>query len=444
MSKCRLFRLALTVFSALRAFRFSVAMNKTAPTNSKLGRAKAALLFARSPKLIPLALFIATFAVYYFSNSHSGSYYDYTFRIAEAILDGRLGLTERPPDWLNEMVPLDGKYYSVFPLGAVLAMLPLAAIKRLGLIELFPGTLIAAMLAGAASLLFYLLSARYGDSVKRRLTLTLLPVFGTWMWANLAFAGAWQIALGFAVVGQLGALYFILIDYRPTLAGFCFALAFGNRTEIILLAPIFIYLVIKRAPPDVVKEGARPWRMADRFVAIPIALGLLTLGYNYARFSSILDFGYARIPGVLNEPWYQHGIFSIHAIPLNAGAMLFETWRLVDRFPYLRPTGFGGSIFLSCPFLIYLFRTGARDSILKTLAWVAVAVLTLTLWLHGNPGGWQISYRYAMELLPWMFLILLESSPKRVGLVEVALFLASIAINAYSTWLFLWTQGINS
>jgi hypothetical protein len=395
-------------------------------------------------KLIPSSLFIATFVIYYFSNSHSGSYYDYTFRIAEAILDGRLGLTERPPDWLNEMVPLDGKYYSVFPLGAVVSMLPLAALKRLGLIELFPGTLIAALLAGAASLAFYLLSARYADGVKRRLMLTLLPVFGTWMWANLAFAGAWQIALGFAVVGQLGALYFIIIDYRPTLAGLCFALAFGNRTEIVLLAPIFFYLIVKHAPPEVIKDGSRQWRMIARFVAIPITLGLLTLGYNYARFSSFFDFGYARIPGVLDEPWYRHGIFSIHAIPLNAEAMLFETWRRIDRFPYFTPTGFGGSIFLSCPFLIYLFRAGARDATLKTLAWVAVAVLTFTLWLHGNPGGWQISYRYAMELLPWMFLILLESCPKKVGLAEVALLLASIAINAYSTWLFLWKQAMNA
>ncbi|MBO0724712.1 MAG: hypothetical protein J2P52_03850, partial [Blastocatellia bacterium] len=234
--------------------------------------------------------------------------------------------------------------------------------------------------------------------------------------------------------------------YRPALAGLCFALAFGHRTEIILLAPIFLYLIVKHAPPDAARDSADRWRhwpqwwRIARFVAIPIALGLLTLGYNYARFSSIFDFGYARIPGVLDEPWYQRGIFSIHAIPLNAEAMLFETWRRVDRFPYLRPTGFGGSIFLSCPFLIYLFRRGARDSRLKTLAWIAVAVLTLTLWLHGNPGGWQISYRYAMELLPWMFLIMLENSPKRVSLTEMALLLASIAINAYSTWLFLWTQ----
>src|SRR5262245_29185347 len=73
-------------------------------------------------KLIPYAphiLFAATFIIYYFSNSLSGSYYDYTFRIAQALLSGRLGLTERPPEWLVEMVPLDGRYYSVFPLGSV-------------------------------------------------------------------------------------------------------------------------------------------------------------------------------------------------------------------------------------------------------------------------------------------------------------------------------------
>jgi hypothetical protein len=401
-------------------------------------------VFALFKKILPLILFVCAFAVYYFSNPLSGSYYDYTFRIAEAMLNGKLGLTERPPDWLNEMVPLDGLYYSVFPLGAVLAMLPVAALKRFGLIELFPGTAIAALLAGAAATLFYSLSAKYTENLRRRLILTLLPVFGSWMWANLAFAGAWHIALGFALVGQLGALYFILIDYRPTLAGLCFALAFGNRTEIILLTPIFIYLIIKHAPADVAKDDRGRWRMGARFVAIPIALGLLTLGYNYARFSSIFDFGYARIPGVLDEPWYQHGIFSVHAIPLNAHAMLFETWRRVGRFPYFTPTGFGGSIFLSCPFLIYLFRSGARDARLKATAWVAVALLTLALWIHGNPGGWQISYRYAMDLLPWMFLILLENCPKEVRLTEMGLILASIAINAYSTWLFLWTQYINA
>jgi hypothetical protein len=382
-----------------------------------------------------LLLAALPFIIYFVSNPSPISYYDYTFRIASALIHGELGLSEPPPPHLNEMVPHNDRYYSVFPLGSVLTMMPFALLGELGLISHFPGFFIAALLAAAASMLLFSLSAKYGDSRQRRMVLTLFPIFGSCMWANLAFAGAWQIALGAAVVGQLAALYFILIKPSPALAGFFFAMAFGNRTEIILLAPIFIYLVYRRESDEAARRHA-----VARFIAIPMALGIATLAYNYARFGSVFDFGYARIPGVLEEPWYQHGIFSIHAIPGNIQAMLFETWRRVESFPYLVPTGFGGSIFLSSPYLIYLFRRGSRDARLKTLSWCAIGLLTLVLWCHGNPGGWQFSYRYAIELFPWIFLILLETSPKRVTPMEVFLLGASIAINAYGTYLFLWTD----
>lgn len=392
------------------------------------------------PKYLVAILVTLVFFAYYFANPQSGWYYDYTLRIAEALLHSNLGLEEKPPDWLNEMIPHNGKYYSAFPLGSVLTMLPLAVAKRWGWFKDFPGTLIAALVAALAAWLCFLLSACYHDSLPRRILLTLFPVVGTWMWANLAFAGAWHIALGLAVVGQLGAFYFILIRFNPLLAGGCFALAFGNRTEILLLAPIFFYLIYRQTAQT---ENASRWRSLDQFLAIPIALGVATLAYNYARFASPLDFGYARIPGVLEEPWYEHGIFSLYAIKGNAYAMLIEPWQRLNKFPYLVPTGFGGSIFLSSPFLIYLFRLGARDATLKTLAWCAIAILTFVLWCHGNPGGWQISYRYGMELLPWMFLILLEGAPRKITLPEATLFLTSIAINAYSTWLFLYTNYLD-
>jgi hypothetical protein len=75
-------------------------------------------------------------------------------------------------------------------------------------------------------------------------------------------------------------------------------------------------------------------------------------------------------------------------------------------------------------------------------AWIAIALLTALLWLHGNPGGWQFSYRYAMILLPWMFLILLETSRSRASAIDIALFGASVAINAYATYLFHWTSHV--
>lgn len=396
----------------------------------------------RQSQYLAAALIVLVFSAYYFSNPQSGSFYDYTLRIAVTMLEGKVGLDEKPPDWLNEIIPHNGKYYSAFPLGSVLTMLPLAILQKLHLITQFPGTVLAALLAAIITLLSFLLTGKYTDDPLKRIVIALFPALATWMWANLAFAGAWHIALGFAVAGQFAALYFTLVKPNPFLAGLFFAVAFGNRTEIILLAPLFIYLLYKNQRTETTYPNLI--KIVDRFIAVPLALGFGTLVYNYIRFGSPLDFGYARIPGVLEEPWYQHGIFSIHAIPGNAYAMLIEGWNRIPQFPHLVPTGFGGSILLSCPFLILLFRRGCQNCQLKWLAVAAILILTTVLWLHGNPGGWQISYRYAMELLPWMSLIMLENSPKKLTLSEALLFLLSVAINAYSTWLFLRTNYINS
>ena len=106
------------------------------------------------------------------------------------------------------------------------------------------------------------------------------------------------------------------------------------------------------------------------------------------------------------------------------------------------PKPFGGSILLASPLLLLLFRRGARDFDLKVVAWIAMAPLLAVLWLHGNPGGWQFSYRYAMILLPWMFLILAESGPRFATRTETALAAASFAVNAYATYLYHWTDYV--
>lgn len=384
--------------------------------------------------VVPLVVLV--FVVYCVSGWRRVTPYDYTLRVAEALLSGHLGLSTAPPPWLNEMIPKGGVWYSAFPLGSVLTMLPVAVMKKLGLISAFPGTLIAATFAAVTFWLTYGLTARHDFTTRRRYLLALLPVMATWMWANLAFAGAWQIALGVAVTGQLAALYFLLVRENFWLAGVSFAFAFGNRTEVLLLAPLFFFMIWRKVPAG--PERAKLWfQCVLRFSIAPCLLGLATLAYNYARFGSPADFGYARIPGVLLEPWYRDGIFSVTAIPRNAREMLWAPWRKLNAYPYFLPTGWGGSIFLSCPSLLFLLRPSARDKELSWLAAAAILVLTFVLWCHGNPGGWQYSYRYAMVLLPWMLIILIESSPKRVTHLEALLFGASVTINAWATYLFL-------
>jgi hypothetical protein len=395
---------------------------------------------------VAAGLALVAVLAFYFSTKPTLQHFDYTARIALALMDGHLGIRSQPPAWLNEMVPFKGSYYSVFPLGAVLSMFPVALLQKAGWIENFPGRAVAALTAGLCVFFFFRLSSLEAKPLGRRILLALFPIFGTWLWCNLGFGGAWQIALGLALLGAVGALYFTLVKPRPLVAGAFFALAFGNRTELILTLPVYLCflstpLVSGNTPlVQKAKQWLREnWRPITDFLVLPLTLGVLTAAYNFLRFDSFVDFGYARIPGVLQEPWYKHGLFSLHAIPWNVHKMLFAGFGDRDTFPYMRLYPFGCSIFLSSPFLVLLFREGGRY---RRVSWIVIAILTFVLWCHGNPGGWQFSYRYATILLPWMFLLLAGNGPAKMSVIEISLFVVSVTINAIATWQFLWTDEI--
>jgi len=418
------------------------------------------MIVLRSGNTIPqlwIALAVSVFAAvaFYFSTNAILHDLDYTADIASALLRGDLGLREKPPEWLNEMIPHGDRYYSAFPLGAVLSMIPIALLQKARLIHNFPAHVLASLIAGCCVYFFFQLAKAFGanysslepSSFGRRILLALFPVFGTWTWCNLGFGGAWQIALGLALLGQTAALYFTLVRPSPLVAGTFFALAYGNRTELLITAPLYLYFFWQRSDRTAAlwsrsmlkQELGKNGPLAIRFLSVPVCLAILTAAYNFARFHSIFDFGYTHIPEVREEPWYEHGLFSVQAIPWNIYTMLFQGFGSLSYFPYIEPNGFGCSIFLASPFLCLLFREGGKY---KIAAWVAIAVLTLVLWCHGNPGSWQFSYRYAMILLPWMFLLLTGNGPPRLTMIEISLFTVSVAINALAMWLFLWTDQI--
>src|SRR5438270_904925 len=445
---------------------------------------------SNSIRELSAALAVSLFAAiaFYFSTKATLHDLDYTNQIASALLHGQLGLREKPPDWLNEMIPWEGRYYSAFPLGAVLSMLPVALLQGAGLIHAFPGRVLAALIAGFCVYFFFQLTKAikvdipspwslrpFSVSPSRRVLLALFPIFGTWTWCNLGFGGAWQIALGLALLGETAALYFTLVRPSPFIAGAFFTLAFGNRTELLITTPLYLYLFWRRSadvrqthrlPDDrsgcpAISESstthslcppgaAVTWKsftqllresapMLINFLTLPVILALLTAVYNFMRFHSIFDFGYFHIPEVRDEPWYEHGLFSLQSIPWNLQKMLFEGFHDEPDFPFISFPPFGCSILLSSPFLFLIFRNGGTY---KAVSWIAIGILTFVLWCHGNPGGWQFSYRYAMILLPWMFLLLTSNGPPKLTITESALFAVSVAINAMAAWLYLWTDKI--
>ena len=433
------------------------------------------------PPVIPISLVVGV--IYFFSNSRPPSPFDYTYRVAENLIRGSVGFVEKPPGWLNEFVLANGQYYSVFSLGSVISMVPFALLKVAGWINEFPAPWIVAILAAALTFFLLKIASKYSISFARQVLYTMAILFGTFMWVNLTFGGAWQLALGFAMVGEAGAIYFTVYDRRPFLAGLFFALAFGNRTENLLTAPVLMYLLFRDefkenatleidVPTDPLPLEAEPEETTETesdaetktetksktrgfiashfpqfnvrtlvaFCAVPFLLGVTTLYYNYIRFDSISDFGHARIPGVLQEPWYKHGIFSIYYIPRQIWEMLIKGWEWRDSVPYLRPNGFGNTILVSSPFLLLALRDGARNYAVKYGAWISIALLTVLLWMHGNSGGWQFGYRYAMVLLPWVFVLLLETARRKIATVEWVAYTISFLFGVYTIWLYHWSE----
>src|SRR6184192_429966 len=394
---------------------------------------------------ISITLALSAALIFYFSTNPPQVHGDYTFRIAGALLRGELGLRLNEfPSFLSEMIPYEGKYYSAFPLGSVISMLPIALLFH----EPPPVHVIIALIAGTCVYFLFQFTTAFNVSYPKRILLALFPVFGTLMWANLGIGGAWFIALGLAVLGEIAALYFTLVRPSPLIAGAFFALAFGNRTELIITAPFYLYLLWRRSNDNTASQSriARIKRalrdnapMLFDFLTLPVALALLTAAYNFARFHSIFDFGYFHIPEVRDEPWYEHGLFSLHAIPWNVNKMLFEGFSDDPDFPFFSFPPFGCSILLSSPLLFLLFRAVGTYG---AISWIAIGIVTFVLWCHGNPGGWQFSYRYAMIFLPWMFLLLTGNGPPNTTVTEISLFAVSVAINATATWLFLWTDKI--
>jgi len=101
---------------------------------------------------ISITLALSAALIFYFSTNPPQVHGDYTFRIAGALLRGELGLRLNEfPSFLSEMIPYEGKYYSAFPLGSVISMLPIALLFH----EPPPVHVIIALIAGACVYFFF-------------------------------------------------------------------------------------------------------------------------------------------------------------------------------------------------------------------------------------------------------------------------------------------------
>lgn len=375
-------------------------------------------------------------AVFVFTTDRERQVFDYFVRLADAFLQGRLGVSEAP-SWLNELIPAgEGLWYVPYP--------PMPAVVLMPVVALF-GTeihqqLVSAVLGGVAVGLAWLALGRLDLPLRPRLWLTATFGFGTVLWFVAKVGSAWYFAHVVAVAFSLAALVLVLDRRAPALAGFLLGCATIARLPVGLSAPFFLATAIGLGwPPK--PTGGRSSRLprpilttALAFVvglAVPLAAYAL---YNLARWGTPIDQGYVRIPGIFEDPVYaEHGILSISYIPRNLYAIFFRSWNYVDTPPFLQPSWWGLSIFFTTP--VYLWLTKARLSDPR-VAWAAIgtALALVPIVTHGNVGMTQFGYRFSLDVQPLLFVILASAFRGGMSWRAQLACLGAMASCAYGIW----------
>ena len=340
-------------------------------------------------------LIAKTAAKYNFDNSLS--------LLAGQFIKGHISMEPNRELPLGDIAIYGGKFYLYFgPLPSVI-LTPFAALFG----KHFPQILIGIFSMYASFYAAYSISKSFKFKRVDSLWLALFFVFSTVLFsASLINITAYQVeVLGTAFLLLALAEYFS--KKRPLLIGLLLGLAVLTRFTLILAVIFFIIEFLQK-------------RLSKRqfiLFLIPLFLCCSIFGaYNYARFHSFLETGYNHTiptPFPLSKN-AEYGLTSPIHIPANLYSflimppepILYYSKGFVLKFPYLKASPWGMAIWFTSPlFFLLLFQFKKNKYTLA--AAVTVLALAIPAFTYFSVGFAQFGYRYALDFLPFLFLLLL-------------------------------------
>lgn len=387
---------------------------------------------------LALGVGLAAFVVYWGTARYFGhattpdvAYFN---QLADAFLHGRLHLAT--PANTHDLTFHAGKWYVPFPPLPALLMLPWVAWQGVASLN----TVLFAALFGAlnVTLIFLLLSTLARRqwtylSIVDNLWLTLLFGLGCVHWYMATIGSVWFVAQICTVTFVALAVWLAVAGVPAWLVGLALALALAARPNVLLTWPLLLGIAATHLAAD---RRQPAWSALLRWAvvsAIPLtlALGALLL-YNRARFGHPLDFGYLteNVADQLAPNLHRYGQFNLHYLPKNMWAMWLAGPQWDTDLNFWRPDPEGMSLLLTTPALLYLSRA-QRWSWLVIGGWVAVGLLLIPLLLYYNTGWWQFGYRFSLDFMVPVMVLLALAADKRVTGTMRLLICAGVLVNFY-------------
>lgn len=382
---------------------------------------------------ICLAIFALTFAVYFFTQAGPPTGFNNFVRLADAFLHGRLYLTQ--DIYFLELAPVDGRFYVVPPPMPAILITPIVAIFGPSTNQ----TLISIVIGSVNTALAFLVARSLTKSTSVQLWTTAMFGFGTIHWWTAASGDVWMFSHTVSVMFLFIAILLTLGNKPPLLTGLVLGASYWTRLPTILSFPFFLVMYADRW----YKGGAGNGLLKKTDVKPLFWLGLgagifviLNAGYNFLRFGTVFDISYYLIPGILEEPWYQKGIFDITYIPRNLKVIFTGFPRLVDEFPYITPSWHGMAIWITTPAFIYSVFAGLRNKIALG-CWLSIALIAFVDFSHGTWGFSQFGYRFALDFYPFLFILTVKGIGDQIRWHHMALITAGILVNLWGVlWIY--------
>lgn len=394
----------------------------------------------------PLLIFALAWLIYWGTAVWGGNTASpemaYFNHLAAAFQRGELYLANPPST--HDLTQFEGRWYVPFPPLPALLLLPWVALRGLAATNTVVfSTLLGALNVTMVYLLLEALSQRGWSALSRgdNLWLTLLFGLGCVHWYMATLGSVWFVAQ-ICTVTFVALSVWLAVRYKsawPT--SVALAIALLARPNVIFTWPLLLgiyWMHIKRQDLAIVASLRDPavlgkllrWTVIS---AIPLVLAVgLLLGYNAARFGDPLDFGYLteNVAQKLKPDLDRYGQFDLHYLSKNLWAMWLALPVWNESEGTLTPDPEGMSLFITTPALLYLL-SARRRSPLVLGAWVAFILLLIPLALYYNTGWWQFGYRFSLDFMVPIMVLLAVGAGQRVSWVMRLLILAGVVINAW-------------
>lgn len=375
-----------------------------------------------------IILFISAIILLFFYNFFTFHQQEQFVNLAYSFLQGKSYFLHLTPYWADTTY-YSGKHY--WPLG------PFPAILLMPFVYIFGSHMQQGYLAFFLNILNAYLLFRIANKIHRdfifSLTISFAILFATAYLGIALTSQSWYFAHVVNFTLTLLALEAFFYQRSWLLIGLYTGFAIATRITSLGIIVFFTICLFS-------SSAYNHERFKKIFsLLLPIILSLIALGfYNYVRFENIFETGYSQqlIFGELLSN-RSYGTWSFMHFPANLYYLFLKTpdpvfipGTKVMQFPFLNAGVWGISILFTSPVFIWILFSPWKRIEVKAASITSLTILFFILGFSGI-GAWQYGYRFAVDLYPFLFILLVYALKKKITLMFLLVTILAFVINSY-------------